>query len=154
LDGDASLVNALLVRLLAVLLLAFVVGGAKVLEGDTRSFDLYLLQGAQLLRAGHPWLARIMRDFSGLGSTAVMTLLTVITVGYLALISARVAALLVATSVIMGAVFVEFLKAGFGRAALQVCRSTLELMCARKTMSSSRLPASHCQVCTLANVGA
>ncbi|MFT7114925.1 MAG: hypothetical protein ACI9I0_000123 [Rhodoferax sp.] len=50
LDGDASLVNALLGRLLAVLLLAFVVGGAKVLEGDTRSFDLYLLQGAQLSR--------------------------------------------------------------------------------------------------------
>lgn len=116
LDGDASLVNALLVGLLAVLLLlAFVVGGAEVMEGDTRSFDLYLLQGAQSLRAGHPWLAAIMRDFSGLGSTAVMTLLTVITVGYLALFSARVTALLVATSVITGAVFVQFLKAGFGR---------------------------------------
>ncbi|WP_210546019.1 hypothetical protein [Rhodoferax sp. PAMC 29310] len=40
LDRDASLVNALLVGLLAVLLLAFVVGGANVLEGDTWSFDL------------------------------------------------------------------------------------------------------------------
>ncbi|MDO8718279.1 MAG: phosphatase PAP2 family protein [Polaromonas sp.] len=116
LDGDASLVNALLVGLLAVLLLlAFVVGGAEVMEGDTHSFDLYLLQGAQSVRAGHPWLAAIMRDFSALGSTAVMTLFTVITVGYLALVSARATALLVATSVITGAFFVQFLKAGFGR---------------------------------------
>lgn len=116
LDGDASLVNALLVGLLAVLLLlAFVVGGAEVMEGDTHSFDVYLLQGAQSVRAGHPWLAAIMRDFSALGSTAVMTLFTVITVGYLALVSARVTALLVATSVITGAIFVQILKAGFGR---------------------------------------
>jgi undecaprenyl-diphosphatase len=117
LDGDASLVNALLVGLLAVLLLllAFVVGGAEVMEGDTHSFDLYLLQGAQAVRAGHPWLSAIMRDFSALGSTAVMTLFTVVTVGYLALVSARVTALLVATSVITGAFFVQFLKAGFGR---------------------------------------
>jgi undecaprenyl-diphosphatase len=116
LDGDASLVNALLVGLVAVLLLlAFVVGGAEVMEGDTRSFDQYLLQGAQSVRAGHPWLASIMRDFSGLGSTAMLTLFTVVTVGYLALVSAKVTALLVATSVITGAFFVQFLKAGFGR---------------------------------------
>ena len=116
LDGDASLVNALLVGLLAVLLLlAFVVGGAEVMEGDTHSFDVYLLQGAQSVRDSHPWLAAIVRDFSSLGSTAVMTLFTVITVGYLALVSARVTALLVATSVTTGAVFVQILKAGFGR---------------------------------------
>ncbi|WP_310383492.1 phosphatase PAP2 family protein [Roseateles sp.] len=116
LGGDASLVKALLVGLLAVLLLlAFVVGGAEVMEGDTRSFDVYLLQRAQSLRAGHPWLAAIMRDFSALGSTAVMTLFTLISVGYLTLVSARVTALLVATSVCTGAVFVQILKAAFGR---------------------------------------
>ena len=116
LNGDASLVNALLVGLLAVLLLlAFVVGGAEVMEGDTHSFDVYLLQGAQSLRADHPWLAAVMRDFSALGSTAVMTLFTLITVGYLTLVSARVTALLVATSVSTGAVFVQLLKAAFGR---------------------------------------
>lgn len=116
LGGDASLVKALLVGLLAVLLLlAFVVGGAEVMEGDTRSFDVYLLQRAQSLRAGHTWLAAIMRDFSALGSTAVMTLFTLISVGYLTLVSARVTALLVATSVSTGAVFVQILKAAFGR---------------------------------------
>lgn len=116
LGGDASLVNALLVGLVAVLLLlAFVVGGAEVMEGDTRSFDQYLLLSAQSARAGHPWLASIMRDFSGLGSTATLTLFTGVTVGYLALVSARATALLVATSVITGAFFLQFLKTGFGR---------------------------------------
>lgn len=116
LDGDASLVNALLLGLVAVLLLlAFVVVASEVMEGDTRSFDLHLLQGAQALRAGHPWLAEVMRDFSGLGSTAAMTLFTLITVGYLALISARPTALLVAMSVISGAILMRLLKAAFGR---------------------------------------
>lgn len=115
-EAGASLLNALLVGLLVVLiLLAVVVGGAEVMEGDTHSFDQYLLLSAQSLRFDYPGLAAIMRDFSALGSTAVMTLFTVITVGYLALVSARATALLVASSVITGAVFVQFLKAGFGR---------------------------------------
>ena len=95
--------------------LSVVLGASEVMEGDTRSFDLYLLQGAQSLRASQPWLAEVMRDFSGLGSTAAMTLFTVITVGYLALISARPTALLVAASVISGAIFMRLLKAAFGR---------------------------------------
>lgn len=116
LDGVPSLVKALFFGLVAVLLLlAFVLGASEVMVGDTRSFDLYLLQGAQSLRASQPWLAEVMRDFSGLGSTAAMTLFTVITVGYLALISARPTALLVAASVISGAIFMRLLKAAFGR---------------------------------------
>jgi hypothetical protein len=77
--------------LLLLLLLAFVTGGAKVMEGDTHSFDVYLLHGAQSLRASQPWLAAVMREFNALGSTPVITLL-------------------VATSVTTGAVFVQFLK--------------------------------------------
>jgi undecaprenyl-diphosphatase len=56
-----------------------------------------------------------MRDLSGLGSTAVLTLFTAGTVGYLALVSARATALLVATAVITGSLGVSWLKAGFGR---------------------------------------
>lgn len=92
LNGDASLVVALLSGLLVLLLLlAFVTGGAEVMEGDTHSFDVYLLHGAQSLRASQPWLAAVMREFTALGSTPVITLL-------------------VATSVTTGAVFVQFLK--------------------------------------------
>ena len=56
-----------------------------------------------------------MRDLSGLGSTTVLTLFTVTTVGYLALVSARTMALLVAASVISGSVVVSVFKAAFGR---------------------------------------
>lgn len=99
----------------AVLAFAFAKLGSEVGEGDTRIFDMQLLQRAQSLRAGHPWLAAVMRDLSGLGSPLVLTLFTVATVGYLALVSARITAVLVAASVISGGVLVSVFKAGFGR---------------------------------------
>jgi undecaprenyl-diphosphatase len=60
-------------------------------------------------------VAEVMRDLSGLGSTAVLTLFTAVTVCYLALVSARATALLVAAAVITGSVGVSWLKAWFGR---------------------------------------
>jgi len=73
------------------------------------------LQRAQALRAGHPWLAEVMRDLSGLGSTVVLTLFTAATVSYLALVSQRATAILVVTSVISGNALVSIFKAAFGR---------------------------------------
>jgi undecaprenyl-diphosphatase len=55
-----------------------------------------------------------MCELSGLGSTAVLALFTVVTVGYLALVSARATALLIATAVFTGSVGVSWLKVGFG----------------------------------------
>lgn len=116
LDAYQSLLKPLLMALAALLLaLAFVYGGGEIMEGDTQRFDVYVLHVAQSLRAGHPWLAGTMRDFSGLGSTVVLTLFTVATVGYLALFSARAMAFLVATSVISGAILVSVFKTAFGR---------------------------------------
>ena len=116
LEGDESLLLPLLMGLAAiVLLLAFVYAGSEIMEGDTRHFDMYLLLVAQSLRAGHPWLAGTMRDFSGLGSTVVLTLFTVATVVYLALFSSRAMAFLVATSVVTGALLVSVFKTAFGR---------------------------------------
>ena len=100
----------------ALLILAFALLASEMLEGDTHAFDMGLLQAAQSLRAAHPLMAEVMRDFSGLGSTAVMTLLTTITVVYLALVSTRTSAGLVATSVISGSICVSAFKAAFGRA--------------------------------------
>ena len=88
---------------------------SEMVEGDTRGFDMLLLQSAQSLRAGHPWVAEVMRDLSGLGSTAVLALFSAVTVGYLALVSARATALIVATAVITGSVGASWLKAGFVR---------------------------------------
>jgi undecaprenyl-diphosphatase len=107
----------LLVGLAGLLLTwAFVHLSGEMLEGDTRSFDLWLLRAAQSLRANHPWLADVMRDLSGLGSTVVLTLFTTVTVGYLLLVALRAVALLVAGAVISGSVGVSLLKAGFDRA--------------------------------------
>jgi undecaprenyl-diphosphatase len=116
LDAYQSLLRPLLMALAALLLaLAFVYAGGEITEGDTQRFDVYVLHVAQSLRASHPWLAGTMRDFSGLGSTVVLTLFTVATVGYLALFSARAMAFLVATSVISGAILVSVFKTAFGR---------------------------------------
>jgi undecaprenyl-diphosphatase len=106
------LVAGLVVVLLAW---AFIQINSEMVEGDTRRFDMLLLKAAQSLRAGQPWVSEVMRDLSGLGSTAVLTLFTVVTVGYLALVLARAMALLVFTAVITGSVSVSLLKAGFGR---------------------------------------
>jgi undecaprenyl-diphosphatase len=115
-DRYRSLLKPLLMGLAAVLLtLAFIHLGAEVAEGDTRAFDTDLLRGAQSLRVGHPWLAEVMRDLSGLGSTTVLTLLTVATVGYLALVLARMMAFLVTASVLSGSVLAGVFKAAFGR---------------------------------------
>lgn len=116
-DRHPSLFLPLLAGLVVALLAwAFIQISSEMLEGDTRAFDTLLLQSAQSLRASQPWVAEVMRDLSGLGSTTVLALVTAVTVGYLALVSARVTALLVATAVITGSVGVSWLKAGFGRA--------------------------------------
>lgn len=105
----------LIVFAAAALALGFVVLGSEVGEGDTLFFDLQVLQRVQALRAAHPWLAELMRDLSGMGSTVVLTLFTVATVGYLALVSERTTAVLVALSVISGTILVRVFKATFGR---------------------------------------
>lgn len=112
-----SLVRTLGFGLMAALLiLVFALLAGEMLEGDTRAFDMMLLRAAQSLRADHPWVSELMRDFSGLGSTVVLTLFTAITVGYLALVSTRTSALLVAASASSGSICVTVFKAAFGRA--------------------------------------
>jgi undecaprenyl-diphosphatase len=102
--------------LLALLGWGFIEISGEMLEGDTRPFDLMLLRAAQALRTTQPWLTSVMRDFSGLGSAAVMTLFTSVTVGYLLLTSKRAMALLVAAAVVTGALCIRWLKLGFDRA--------------------------------------
>jgi undecaprenyl-diphosphatase len=111
-----ALIKSLVILFTAsALAFAFLKLGSEVGEGDTRIFDIQFLQRAQLLRAGHPWLAEVMRDLSGMGSTIVLTLLTVATVGYLVLVSRRTTAFMVAVSVVSGTVLVSVFKAAFGR---------------------------------------
>ena len=116
LGQDRTLLRSLL-GIAAVLILAIVFAalGGEVMEGDTKAFDMYLLAEARSLRATHPWVSGVMRDLSGLGSATVLTLATVSTVGYLALVAARSTALLLAVSVITGSALVSVLKWSYGR---------------------------------------
>ena len=99
----------------ALLIWAFIQISSEMVEGDTHAFDVATLRAAQNFRVGHTWVAEVMRDLSGLGSTAVLTLFTVIAVGYLAVVRARLMAVLVAAAVITGSVGVSVLKGQFGR---------------------------------------
>jgi undecaprenyl-diphosphatase len=98
-----------------MLIWAFIQISSEMVEGDTRAFDVAILRAAQSFRVDHTWVAEVMRDLSGLGSTAVLTLFTLVAVGYLAVVRARLIALLVAAAVITGSVGVSVLKAQFGR---------------------------------------
>jgi undecaprenyl-diphosphatase len=112
----SSLVRPLAIgTVAAVLLLAFAHLGGEVVEGDTRGFDTLLLHQAHALRSAHPWVAEVMRDLSGLGSTTVLTLFTLITAGFLYIVAARHIAMMVIGAVITGTVMVNLLKALFGR---------------------------------------
>ena len=106
----------LLVSTATVFILVFVTLGSEVMEGETRTFDMSLLHWAQALRVGHSWLADVMRDLSGMGSTVVLTLVIAATAGYLVLTAARATALLVVTSALSGTLLVSIFKAAFGRA--------------------------------------
>jgi len=111
-----SLVRPLLIGLAAVLLaLAFAHLGSEILDRETETFDMSVLHRAQTLRTDHPWISDVMRDISGLGSTTVLTLFTVATVGYLLLIAVRITALVLGSAVIAGSVLVSVFKAAFGR---------------------------------------
>lgn len=113
---DRALLKPLLSGLaILLLLLLFAKLSSEVFEGDTRGFDLYLLHRAQSLRISHPQGVDVMRDLSGLGSTVLLTLFAIITVGYLALVGSLPMAALVAGAVATGAVMVDLMKAAFGR---------------------------------------
>src|SRR5438045_881288 len=89
-DRYRSLAVPMLVLSAASLLaLLFLHLGSEVREGETRAFDTYFLQAARSLRASQPWVADVMRDLSGLGSTVTLALLTLGSWGYLMLPSFR-----------------------------------------------------------------
>ena len=116
-EGLRTLVTPLLAGLgVVLLLLLFALLASEVFDGDTRSLDMQLLQAAQRFRTAHPWFGEVMRDLSGLGSTVVLSFVVLATVVYLALLSARTSAVLVAASTAAGAVLIHLLlKPAFGR---------------------------------------
>ena len=119
--GHRGLAAALAaVLLLAGLLLAFAELADEVAEGDTHAFDravlLALRSGADSTDPlGPPWLEAALHDATALGGTPVLTLVTLVALGFLLLAGRRATAALVAVAVGGGVLLSNLLKAGFQR---------------------------------------
>nr|WP_211113743.1 phosphatase PAP2 family protein [Azospirillum picis] len=105
----------------AGLVFAFVELAGEVMEGETTAFDRWLLLALRdplnPEQAGGPWwLARVARDITSLGSTTIVTLVTIAALGFLLLLRKRAAALLVLASVGGGGTLSTVLKSLFDRA--------------------------------------
>ncbi len=104
----------------AAALFGFVELAGEVMEGETTGFDravlLALRNPADLSDPiGPRWLEEVARDITALGSTAVLTLVTLAATGFLALSGRRGAALLVIGATGGGALLSSLLKLGFER---------------------------------------
>ena len=122
-----TLVTLLLV---VALLLVFGLVANEMNEGETRAFDNAVLL-AMRNPANHadpigpPWFEEAVRDVTSLGSTTVLIIIVTGTAGFLALLRARAAAMLLLASVCGGAVLMQVLKDTFGRVRPDVVSHSL-----------------------------
>jgi undecaprenyl-diphosphatase len=112
--------TSLALIILGLGLCAFIGIADEVLEGDTLRFDRWLLLA--LRASGDPgdplgpaWVEEMFRDFTALGGTAVLGLLTVASVGYLWLTGLRRVAVFLVLAIIGGLLLSLALKTGFHR---------------------------------------
>ncbi|GGK54462.1 phosphatase PAP2 family protein [Salinarimonas ramus] len=122
------LVHAALENRAALLLLALAAGGLwgfialadEVLEGETHAIDEAILVALRVPGdlsdpLGPGWFEEMMRDFTALGGTGVLTLITLAVVGFLLVARAPRAALAVALAIGGGILLSTLLKSGFDR---------------------------------------
>ncbi len=114
-SGGSPLKFMLIAALALILVYGFIHLASEVGEGDTSQFDQAVLLVAQSVRASHAWVAEVMRDLSGLGSTVVLSLITLSTVSYLAMFHRMRTALLLACAVVSGTLLVSLFKVNFAR---------------------------------------
>jgi undecaprenyl-diphosphatase len=104
----------------AVILLACAVLADEAMEGDTQVFDerlLLVLRSAANLSdpIGPSWFEETMRDFTGLGGTGVLALVTLAAAGDLVITQKARAALLVMGAILAGLLASQALRWGFDR---------------------------------------
>jgi undecaprenyl-diphosphatase len=92
----------------------------EVLEGDTEAFDrmvlLFFRHADDLSNPiGPHWLEDVFREITSLGSVTVLTIVVVLTMGYLLLDGKKAAALLVLISVAGGGMLNRLMKGLFDR---------------------------------------
>ncbi len=98
----------------------FMAIAGEVNEGDTQSFDrkvlLSMRRSSDLTPLGPPAFQEAARDVTALGGTAVLSLLTLITAGFLLLDGKRHLSFFVLGSVVSGVLMSNLLKSMFQRA--------------------------------------
>ena len=131
--NDQPLIAALVVRtswierrtlsaiiLAASLLFAFFTLANAVTQGSMNTFDEWLIialrrPGDLADPIGPKWLEEMMRDFTALGSTGVLTLMALVITGFLAMTRKGYAALFVLGSVAGGALISQATKWAYAR---------------------------------------
>ena len=126
---------------LAIGLLGMFWLGSEVLEGDTFALDKLILRGLRTdsdpgLPIGPVWLKATAIDITALGGVTVLTLVTVLVVGYLVADRKAYVALFVAAAIASGAVVNSGLKAFFVRARPEVVPHLVEV-------TSASFPSGH-----------
>lgn len=113
------------VRLLAPLALAagllavFIQVADDILEGESHAYDTAILLAFRTDNPAVPigpwWLTEMVGDFTALGGYAVLTLFSLIAIGYLLVLRRHASACLVVLSGVGGTLLNQFLKQGFDR---------------------------------------
>ena len=111
---------AILIAAFASLLFGFVKLAGEVIEGDTRGFDETIMlalrtPGDISQPLGPVWFHELVRDFTAIGSTGVLTIVTLGVAGFLAFSRKGHTALFVLLAVIGGVILSNVLKTGFSR---------------------------------------
>jgi undecaprenyl-diphosphatase len=126
---------------LAIGLLGMFWMGSEVLEGDTFALDKLILRGLRTdsdpgLPIGPVWLKTTAIDITALGGVTVLTLVTVLIVGYLIADRKAYVSLFVAAAIASGALVSSGLKAFFVRARPEVVPHLVEV-------TSASFPSGH-----------
>jgi undecaprenyl-diphosphatase len=125
---------------LALIVLGFAALASEVSEGDTLAFDAHILHALRNPHGGAPlgpkWLAAAMLDVTSLGSPTILTLITIVAVGYLAAARQRRSAGYIVAAVAGGAALSTLLKHLFARARPDVVPHLV-------AVSSASFPSGH-----------
>ena len=118
--ASAERMTLVVLMLAAGVIVAFLELADAVGEGDTRAFDEWLLlalrsPGDPADPIGPKWFEEMMRDFTALGSTAVLTLIVLAIAGFLAMTGKGHSSLFVIASVVGGVLISHTTKWAYGR---------------------------------------
>ena len=126
---------------IAVALMALFWLGSEVMEGDIFAFDKTILRGLRLAHdpatpIGPHWLPRVVLDITAIGGVTVLTLITLLVVGFLLVSRSASTAAFVAAAVASGAIANTALKTFFVRPRPEIVPHLIEV-------SSTSFPSGH-----------